>query len=119
MGGVAGVLRPVLASKVRVPGRRREAVPRPRLVGRVGSGARLTLVSAPAGFGKTTVVTEWLAEAEGSAVAWVSLDERDNDPGTFWTYVITALQGATEGAVAGALGLLTSPQPPIDAVLVT
>jgi LuxR family maltose regulon positive regulatory protein len=80
---VAGVVSLVLASKVRVPRRRQEAVARPRLVGRVGRGARLTLVSAPAGFGKTTLVTESLAEAGGPAVAWVSLDERDNDPGTF------------------------------------
>jgi hypothetical protein len=43
------------------------------------------LVSAPAGFGKTTLVTEWLAEAGPAAVAWVSLDERDNEPATFWT----------------------------------
>ncbi len=120
MGEVAGVVSPLLAAKVRVPARRREAVARPRLVGRVGRAARLTLVSAPAGFGKTTLVTEWLAEVGGPAVAWVSLDERDNDPGTFWTYVITAVQGATEGDTgAGALGLLTSPQPPIEAVLVS
>jgi LuxR family maltose regulon positive regulatory protein len=104
---------------MRVPGRRREAVARPRLVGRVGTGARLTLVSAPAGFGKTTLVTEWLAEAGRPAVAWVSLDERDNDPGTFWTYVVTALQGATDAVGADALGLLEAPQPPIEAVLVS
>ena len=86
MGEVAGVVSPLLAAKVRVPARRREAVARPRLVGRVGRAARLTLVSAPAGFGKTTLVTEWLARGSAApAVAWVSLDERDNDPGTFWT----------------------------------
>ena len=118
---MTGVVSPLLASKVRVPGRRREAVPRPRLAERVGRAARLTLVSAPAGFGKTTLLTQWLAEAPdgGPAVAWVSLDERDNDPGTFWTYVITALHGATDGAGAGALGLLRSSQPPTEAVLVS
>ncbi|HEY7102301.1 MAG TPA: LuxR C-terminal-related transcriptional regulator [Mycobacteriales bacterium] len=110
---------PVLASKLRVPGRRRETVPRPRLVGRVGTGSRLTVVSAPAGFGKTTLVTEWLAEAAPAAVAWVSLDERDNEPRTFWTYVLTALHGAVDGVGAEALGLLASPGAPIESVLVS
>ena len=94
MGAVTAVVAPVLTSKVRVPGRRREAVPRPRLVGRVSKAARLTLVSAPAGFGKTTAVIEWLESlpADGSTNrAWVSLDERDDDPTTFWTYVVTAM----------------------------
>jgi LuxR family transcriptional regulator, maltose regulon positive regulatory protein len=117
------VVSPLLASKVRVPGRRREAVWRPRLAQRLGRGARsrLTLVSAPAGFGKTTLLAQWLAQApEGSpGVAWVSLDERDNDPATFWTYVVTALQDATDGAGTGALGLLRSSSPPTEAVLVS
>jgi len=117
---VTGVVSPLLAAKVRVPARRREAVARPRLVGRVGRAARLTLVSAPAGFGKTTLLTEWLAQAPGGpAVAWVSLDERDNDPGTFWTYVVTAVQDATGGVGADALDVLRSPQPPVEAALVS
>ena len=114
---MAGVVSPVLAAKVRVPGRRPEAVPRPRLVGRVGTGARLTVVSAPAGFGKTTLVTEWLAETGPAVVAWVSLDERDNEPRSFWTYVLTALQGAVGEVAAEALGLLASPGSPIEPVL--
>jgi LuxR family transcriptional regulator, maltose regulon positive regulatory protein len=113
---------PLLASKVRVPGRRREAVLRPRLSERLDRAARsrLTLVSAPAGFGKTTLLTEWLARAPGGgrAVAWVSLDDRDNDPATFWTYVVTALQGVT-AAGAGALDLLRSSQPPTEAALIS
>jgi LuxR family maltose regulon positive regulatory protein len=79
----------------------------------------LTLVSAPAGFGKTTLLTEWLAAdpADGRSAAWLSLDQRDNDPALFWTYLVTALKTAALGAGAGALSLLRSPQPPIDAVL--
>ena len=52
------------------------------------------LVSAPAGFGKTTLLAEWLAAApsDGRSVAWLSLDQGDNDPASFWTYVVAALQ---------------------------
>ncbi|HST64341.1 MAG TPA: LuxR C-terminal-related transcriptional regulator [Mycobacteriales bacterium] len=95
--------RELLASKVRVPGPRRAAVPRSRLADRLdgAAGSRLTLVSAPAGFGKTTALAQWLAQVPpgGPAVAWVSLDERDNDPATFWAYVGAALRAATGGAV--------------------
>ncbi len=116
---------PLLAAKLRVPGHRREAVLRPRLSERLGRGARsrLTLVSAPAGFGKTTLLAQWLAQAPagGPATAWVSLDGRDDDPATFWTYVVTALRGVSaDGAVgAGALCLLRSPRPPTEAALVS
>ncbi len=81
----------------------------------------LTLVSAPAGFGKTTLLTEWLAAtpADGSSAAWLSLDQRDNDPALFWTYVLAALQTAAPGVGAGALSLPHSPQQPIEAVLAT
>jgi ATP/maltotriose-dependent transcriptional regulator MalT len=70
-------------------------VARPRLSGRLRRGAesRLTLISAPAGFGKTTLLVEWLA-ATGTArsVAWLSLEESDSQPASYWTYLITALQ---------------------------
>ena len=97
--------------------------PRRRLterLGRVGESA-LTLVSAPAGFGKTTVLTEWLAAtpAEGRSVAWLSLDERDNDPALFWTYVIAAFRTAVPGVGAGALSLLQTPPSSMDAILAT
>jgi ATP/maltotriose-dependent transcriptional regulator MalT len=122
---VAEVTSPLLASKVRVPARRREAVPRPRLAERLGRAARarLTLVSAPAGFGKTTLLSQWLTEVDGGgpAVAWVSLDDRDNDPATFWAYVVTALQAAADDGAVGstALGLLRSPRPPTEAALIS
>jgi len=78
-------------------------------------------VSAPAGFGKTTLLAEWLAAAPADerSAAWLSLDQRDNDPALFWTYLIAALQTAAHGVGAGALSLLQSPQPPIEAVLAT
>jgi LuxR family maltose regulon positive regulatory protein len=81
----------------------------------------LTLVSAPAGFGKTTLLTQWLAAApaDGRSAAWLSLDQRDNDPALFWTYLVAALKTAALGVGAGALSLLRSPQPPIEAVLAT
>jgi LuxR family maltose regulon positive regulatory protein len=88
---------------------------------RLSAAARsaLTVLSAPAGFGKTTLLTEWLAAdpAGGVSVAWVSLDQRDNEPTLFWTYVAAALQSAAEGVGAGALSLLQSPQPSTDAAL--
>ena len=85
------------------------------------------LVSAPAGFGKTTLLTEWLAAgppaghraaATERLAAWLSLDRADNDPASFWTYVIAALRTAAPGVGEGALALLLAPQPPpIEAVL--
>ena len=95
---------------------------RPRLSERLSRGAEsaLTLVSAPAGFGKTTLLAEWLAAApaDGRSVAWLSLDRRDNDPALFWTYLVAALKTAAPGAGAGALSLLQPPQPPNEAGLV-
>ena len=89
---------------------------RPRLLQRLerGAAAKLTLVSAPAGFGKTTLLAEWLeaAPAGGPAVAWLSLDQRDNDPATFWTYLVAALQRALPDVGANASAILRSPRPP-------
>src|SRR5450830_730659 len=114
---------PLLETKLHVPRLRRDLVPRPRLSERLSRGAEsaLTLVSAPAGFGKTTLLTEWLAAApaDGRSAAWLSLDQRDNDSAVFWTYLVTALQTAAHGVGAGALLLLQSPQSPIETVLAT
>ncbi len=113
---------PLVQTKLYVPTARRTLVARPRLIGRLsrGSQARLTLISAPAGFGKTTLLTAWLAAgaAENRAVAWLSLDQGDRQPATFWTYVITALQSAVPGVGASMLPLLQSAQPPIQTVLI-
>src|SRR5580693_7898716 len=81
------------------------------------------LVSAPAGFGKTTLLTEWLAAgpaapADERAAAWLSLDRADNDPVSFWTYVIAALRTVAPGVGDSALTLLQAAQPPpIETVL--
>ena len=81
--------RPVIATKLYLPKPRRELVARPRLHERLRTAAnsRLTLVSAPAGFGKTTLLAEWLDQTSGESrsVAWVSLDSADSEPASFWT----------------------------------
>jgi LuxR family maltose regulon positive regulatory protein len=111
----------LLESKYGVPGRRPNAVARPRLDERLDAAWRspLTVLSAPAGFGKTTVLTEWLATfgPGAPAVAWVSLDERDNDAALFWTYVVTAIGKAVEDVGGAALGLLDSSPPATEAAL--
>src|SRR5918911_3278308 len=105
---------PLVETKLYVPRRRRGMVPRPRLAARLrrGAEAKLTLVSAPAGFGKTTLLTEWLAAApaDGTSVAWLSLDQRDNHAATFWAYLIAALRTVAPGVGADALALLQSSQ---------
>lgn len=111
---------PLLETKFHVPKRRRSLVARSRLSERLSrADTALTLLSAPAGFGKTTLLAEWLASApvDGPAAAWLSLDQRDNDPALFWTYVITALQTSAPAVGASALSLLSSGQPPTETVL--
>ena len=114
---------PLLQTKLHVPRRRQGLVARPRLIDRLSRGAEsaLTLVSAPAGFGKTSLVADWLAAAgaDGRCVAWLSLDQRDNDPVLFWTYLLAALKTAVPGLGRSALPLLESPQPPMEVFLAT
>ena len=115
--------RPLIATKLYVPKTRRGLVTRPRLTAQLRRGAevRLTLVSAPAGFGKTTLLADWLGETpdDGRSVAWLSLDAADDDPASFWSYVVTALQGAVPGVGSSALDLITSSPPPTELVLTT
>lgn len=93
---------PVLATKFFVPPPRAQLVPRPRLLQQLNvgirSGRKLTLVSAPAGFGKTTVLSEWISNLRQHNpelhAAWLSLDASDNDPVRFFGYLIAALQAA-------------------------
>jgi LuxR family maltose regulon positive regulatory protein len=115
---------PLLETKLYIPRRRRGVVPRARLSERLdrAAEAKLTLVSAPAGFGKTTLLADWLAgvPVDGRTVAWLSLDQSDNDPASFWTYLIAALQTGAPDFNPGvdALALLQSPRPPpIETVL--
>jgi LuxR family maltose regulon positive regulatory protein len=116
---------PLLETKLYVPRPRPALVPRPRLSQRLdrGTTSKLILISAPAGFGKTTLLTEWLAAgpatpADERLAAWLSLDRADNDPASFWTYVIAALQTVAPEVGESALTLLQAPQPPpIETVL--
>ena len=114
----------LLATKLYIPPARLHLVSRPRLIERLNRGWRcqLTLISAPAGFGKTTLLSEWCAALpEGTLpVAWVSLDQRDNDPARFWAYVIAALEKIFPGTGDPVLAMLRSAQPvPIEAMLTT
>src|SRR5215212_8645026 len=104
---------PLLITKLYVPPPRPKVVHRPHLIARLNEGLhrKLTLISAPAGFGKTTLVSAWLAACRESA-AWLSLEEGDSDPTRFLTYLIAALQTIAPDTGAGVLGALQSPQPP-------
>jgi LuxR family maltose regulon positive regulatory protein len=93
---------------------------RPRLIERLNRPAKLLLVAAPAGFGKTSILSDWLASrSSDTRVAWVSLDDRDNDTLQFWSYVVTALNRSEDGVGAAALELLTSGQSSVEAALAT
>jgi LuxR family maltose regulon positive regulatory protein len=110
---------PLLLTKLYILPPRPNIVLRPRLMERLNKGlfCRITLISAPAGFGKTTLVSEWLAGCR-RPVAWLSLDEGDNDPTRFLTYMITALQTIAANIGEEVLNVLESPQPPtIESIL--
>jgi LuxR family maltose regulon positive regulatory protein len=114
----------LLRTKIVPPRLNPKFVPRAALLARLDEGLeqKLTLVSAPAGFGKTTLVSEWIAELhkqrQPPAIAWVALDAGDNDPVRFWRYVLTACQAFGAGAGKSALALLrNSPQPSFEALL--
>jgi len=130
----------LLATKLYAPPARPDLVARPRLFERLSAGlnGKLTLIAAPAGFGKTTLVSAWIAEtAKGIrqsakdhaerdepglpfSVAWVSLDPRDNDPSRFFCYVIAALNTLAPGSGDAALALLQTPRPPpLEAIVTT
>lgn len=109
----------LLETKFYVPRARSGLVPRPRLLDAVGQGAagRLTVVVAPAGFGKTTLVSSWVAAGERPA-AWLSLDAGDNDPSSFWSHVIGALRRVVPGIGEDALASLAQPRPaPVERLL--
>src|SRR5262245_25016690 len=126
---------PILTTKLYIPPPRPKAVLRPRLIERLNEGLhrKLTLISAPAGFGKTTLVSAWLtsrtegrglrtesvatslspqSSALSTQAAWLSLDEGDNDLTRFLAYLVAALQTIVPTIGAGVLGMLHSPQPP-------
>jgi LuxR family maltose regulon positive regulatory protein len=86
-------LEQLLTTKLYIPPLSSDIVPRPHLYERLDEvfTRKLTLVSAPTGFGKSTLVTGWISERD-QPVAWLSLDQGDNDPVRFWTYLIAAIQ---------------------------
>ncbi len=122
----------LLATKFYLPDPTQDLVARPRLVRRLDAGLRgkLILISAPAGFGKTTLAADWIQHAQaipsGARKCWLSLDEGDNLPSRFWIYLITALQSADFRPGEAALAALQPSEgetrrssPPIETVLVS
>jgi LuxR family maltose regulon positive regulatory protein len=134
----------LLQTKLYIPPPRSELVPRPRLIEQLnaalvldllslsqktrgdkyrGLHRKLTLISAPAGFGKTTLLSEWVQAMGGAtppiAIAWLSLDEGDNDPTRFLVYFVAALQTIEADIGKGALSALQSPQPPPTEAILT
>src|SRR6266545_2462204 len=121
LGPGAGVASPqLLATKLYLPRVRPDLVARPRLFARLDAGLHgaLTLVCAPAGFGKTTLLAEWLRRT-GRAAAWLGLDAGDSDPAALLRYLVAALQTLVPELGATLLGLLQSPQPPPLETLLT
>src|ERR687883_250934 len=111
---------PILATKLYVPSVPPRVVPRHRLIEQLDEGLhrKLTLISAPAGFGKTTLLSAWAAGC-GRPVAWLSLDEGDSDPRRFLTYLVAALQSIAATLGAEVMAALQFPQPPPAEALLT
>src|SRR5438034_4545625 len=111
---------PILATKLYLPRLRPNVVSRPRLLERLNEGlhGKLTIIAAPAGFGKTTLVSAWVAGCDRQ-VAWLSLDKGESDPTLFLTYLVAALQTIAPTIGEGVLGALQSPQPPPPATMLT
>jgi LuxR family maltose regulon positive regulatory protein len=116
----------LLSTKFNIPPLRSGLVSRPHLVERMRTGLlhqgkferRLTLISAPAGYGKTTLTVEGIKRI-GLPIAWLSLDEADNDPRRFIIYLVAALQQVNENIGQAARAMLQSPQPPPDELMLT
>src|SRR6266699_3753122 len=110
----------ILATKLYIPRLRPNVVLRPRLLERLNEDLhrKLTLLAAPAGFGKTTLVSEWVEGIE-RPTAWLSLDEGDNDPARFLAYLVAALQTIAANIGEGVLGVLQASQPPPPEAMLT
>jgi LuxR family maltose regulon positive regulatory protein len=110
---------PILATKLYIPPPRSKIVLRPHLIERLNAGLqhKLTLISAPVGCGKTTLVSDWLSTLKNQA-AWLSLDPEDDEPRRFWAYVVAALQTIQPELGLTMLAMLQAPQlPPIENIL--
>ena len=106
----------LLSTKLFIPKSRQDLVPRPRLFEKLNTGhdKKLTLISAPAGFGKSTLLASWVHQFDRN-IAWVSLDENDNNPARFLTYLITAIRRSVGSVTVfgkSSIALLQSPHPP-------
>ena len=110
---------PLLETKLHAPRRRGGIVPRPRLQARRDrrTPPALTVVSAPAGYGKSTLLAEWFAD--DPTTAWLSLDRRDNDAARFWTYVVAALRTVDPDVGAVSLPMLRSPETTTEVAVTT
>ena len=120
--GEAAARAVLLATKLHVPGIGTQLVQRAALLDALSAGCRrkLTLLSAPAGWGKTTVLAQWaLGVGEDQRFGWLSLDQSDNDPVWFWMYVIAALQKVSPGVGIRAVELLAMGADPVQVVLPT
>src|SRR5437660_10665130 len=106
----------LLATKFFVPSVSHAVIDRPRLSALLAQSLKhpLTIISAPAGFGKTTLLSTWIQSLSAGhpLVAWLSLDEEDNDPQLFWTYVLSALSTHQPEELTPLLKSLQSPQAP-------
>ena len=113
----------LLTTKLHIPALQSDLVPRPRLTQKLmeGMGKRLTLISAPAGFGKTTMLGEWHASPQGNSIplAWLSLEREENQPVRFLAYLIAAIDSIQAGLVQEAGFLLNSNQPVDCAAVLT
>src|SRR5690242_8354901 len=111
---------PVLVTKLFIPPPRPTVVPRPRLIERLNEGPhrKMTLISAPAGFGKTTLASAWIAGC-GRPTAWLSLDEGDNDLARFLIHLVAAVQTIAADIGEGMVAALQSPQPPPTEAILT
>ncbi len=113
---------PILATKLYIPTLPSKVVTRPRLIKQLTdgltTGRKLTLISAPAGFGKSTLISEWIMSC-GRPTAWLSLDENDNNPARFLIYLIGALRTISPNLGAEILDALQSPQAPPTESIVT
>src|SRR5512135_1709771 len=101
----------LLQTKLMPPRLSFSAIPRDNLLERLdrGLGRKLTLLTSPTGFGKTTLVSMWLANRDFPA-AWVTLDENDNDPSRFWTYFVSAVRRFNADVGKTTLSALNAPQ---------
>jgi LuxR family maltose regulon positive regulatory protein len=110
----------LLATKLHIPHLRLDVVPRPRLTRRLNEGTRrkLILITAPAGFGKTTLLSEWVTQCR-LATAWISLHPDDNHPQRFFSYLIAALETLQPGIDEQIQSLLPTSQPPLSEPVLT